>query len=254
MMLGCAGVISSSHFDPKELGNLGLWLDSSDPLGNGTILTSGLLSTFADKSGATSGFSQSNNTFKPSIIGSAQNGLTAIEFGLSAQTYLDSVSTIPWGASFTVIAAFNPNTNTQNGGSGGSLLENSSAPDVFLGSSTPSGTTTFNAGVWDGSANRGLIKGTSTVNTPHIAIYKYDSAGNAQMWIDGVSAGTASTANYSAAASISRRLGCHPTVNAAYWRGRLFELIVFLNLKSTNELNRSQNYLSAKWAIPVTAL
>lgn len=235
---------NTQYFNPKQVGNLVLWLDATDPAGNGTLPSNGsALATWVDKSGAGNNVTQSTGANKPSFNLNQLNSRPGITFN-GTTNYMQAASVASLGNTVTAFVVGSLSASASNNGT---FFEYSN------GSSSNTGCLLFyenlnmNFRVVDASTN--LYTSAFALSKPFTGIlYAYSNGSTNNLFKYNISQNSVASANMNATNKLT--IGNLVAIVAAYtYLGFINEIIVFKTAITSAQQAQVINYLTNKWNI-----
>ena len=232
-------------FNPRQIANLGVWLDASDA---STITIATGVSEWRDKSGNGRNFSQSIGNNQPAVRVNGRNNRNTLEFDGNNDSF-----TGPAGFSLTnthtVIAVVRPDVRKIAGLLSGSV---DSANLIYGdGSSSFSGTKFGAFGV--GRA----VYGGGTITTGSFQVFAAVLSGgtlpaNLSMFTNGTGgAASVETAGSAPGAAMTASLLLGTTLGNQFWDGDIAEVLIWTRALSASERSTVERALGSKWGIAV---
>lgn len=232
---GINAIATPSVFSPVDISGIKFWGDPSNSA-NYTIATG--VSSLHDLSGNNNNATQGSASLQPTISSGGINGVDATQWDSDRLV-------LPTGqysaASSTTIVMVIKMTNTvtalrqfYNSGTATNVICEGSPTDRVRGRVNPP---------------TGTVQNTSSLlNQSFIFTYIVTAGVNAELFINGVTQGTAGLSETLTTGSTAPVLGNHPTANSA-WNGLMGESCVYDRAISTQERQELESYLSNKWGV-----
>lgn len=242
-------ILPPTNFLPTNLAGCQLWLDASDPNGNGVLPANGAsIPSFFDKSGNGRNATQGTPASQPTYTTNIQNGLGGIRFnGTNSCFNIPNFTTVPY--TIFLVCRF-----LTTGGTGFAL----NFQDTGTGFN-PTWRNTFAAlggqtiGVDYGSSAQRYIPATSANDTnTHILTLALPSGSRGNFYFDGI-LGTNTTGFVQTTKTLTGiTLGSYNQVPTnATMNGFVFELLWYNSQLSLSNIQEVELYLASKWGLSV---
>lgn len=247
MGIGGIGIAASpggarASFDPASVAGLQVWLKADA----GITQSSGTVSAWADQSGNSNSFAQSNGGYQPTYTAAGQNGLPVVTWG-GTNKYLLSTGNITL-SNFTFFAILSRPvwSNSQYRGIWG---HNSSPTQKAFG-------VDFTNKFW-GFGNSSAVAPSvlGPIGTLTNASFHLLSAGlgPANSFLRKNKTSIATTASNAATTSITAQMiigSWNYPVVTDHWDGAMGEMLIYNSVLTGTDLTNVENYLQAKWGTP----
>ncbi|WP_299555827.1 LamG-like jellyroll fold domain-containing protein [Seonamhaeicola sp.] len=113
--------------------------------------------------------------------------------------------------------------------------------------------TTIQGSYHDGSATSGSVSGTITSGTPFLVNYDHVTGGNSELFLQGVSQGTASANADNLSGSLTAGIGADPSTSSTRWNGGIAEMVVYNQALTSGERDKVESYFAIKYGITLGA-
>jgi hypothetical protein len=228
---------NAESFSPLQVSNLSLWLDGSDPNGNGVIPADGAsVPIWYDKSG--NGRNASDSVGNPP---SYSSNYRALDFNGTTQAYNTiNLSANPTSATFFSVfrsTGGTPNIITATGGISWRVESTSRLFSIIKAGTA--GSLTSAVGISADLVNTYLFDSYFTSNV----------AGSALLAIDGSTYSSNNTTAFTTLSNNTYVIGT-TTARTSFYQGQMMELLMYQNrILTTEERLKIQGYLAHKWGI-----
>jgi len=236
---------AAAAFVPTSIATLFIWVDATDPAGNGTTPATGsLLATWVDKSGGARNIVQTTSLVAPTFNTNQQNAKPGVLFN-SKSMNIPTLNLSPISI-FCVLRAVVLSGNifvSLTGGTG-----------IYLRASTGTAVPTYNSwGIDYGAAAYRYTSATANTDlNAHVWSFTLPSGGvTGRFTFDGtVGLGNGFTSAQIAASSSTASLGCYSRNNTnAPINGYIYELLIFSSAISLVNQTKMEGYLAWKWGL-----
>lgn len=239
--------VNAGFNDPTDIADIVVWFDGSDPEGDGTPPSNGTsLATWHDKSGNNNDATQGTSTYQPQFLTNQQNGLGGVDFAFDYMTTgaITAMNTDVF-TSFVVYETDDPSTvqiaynNSYSSGVGNTISANL-YHSVFTGGSL------YKSNVRSSAPSYVGVDGSSADSSPNYHTAQVTSGDVFQYWIDGVSQGTNTPANAAPSGHQGLFIGAQYD-NSKQLNGRVFEVIYYARVLTSQEISDVETWLANKW-------
>lgn len=232
------------YFNPKQISNLQVWLDATDPAANGVVPANGSsLASWVDKSGKGNNVSQGTGASQPVFLNPGTNGKPVLTFNSAApQSLAGTISGL----------AANPNLSTYMVVQSATLVGNPVVHGIG------SGTANFqsigigiNSGLFIAFEWGGNDQSFNPANTNYNVLqYNYRTATSSiSLLTNGLVNTSASGVAGALTLNTAFTLGLHSRGGTASWNGTIAELLIYNKAVTAAENALIYNYISKKWGL-----
>lgn len=242
---------NSSYFNPRQLPNLLLWLDGTDPNGNGILpANNGAVGTWTDKSGRGNNATQATGANQPAFKTVGVNGRPSVLFdGVNDQLQFSRIIQDDWTIIVVFAATVAPSICNLQWYCGCGLIDAevvgimndfglslNSTLNVIGGTGNPETSAFANGNFLDG--------------LPHVVTYtRLKSSGALNVVVDNSASGSAVGGTQTLNAPSRIVIGSLQP-NAFYVGGYFSEVIICSSVLSAAYLATINNYTKNKWGTP----
>lgn len=237
-----------ASFVPTNISGCILWLDGTDPAGNGSPPSDGTsISTWVDKSGQGNNFTQGTSARQPVFKTGVVNSAASIKFVRANNNYLIQSGTtfLTSGASFYMAWILTPTAISSSSYFFFQGKLNSHPPVLGLSSTTVQ--VAADAASW----SNGLYGTTISANSTILLEYTYNGSGattNGNFTVSVNGSSLTRTGNNSGWGSGNNALGgdnnADPTLS---FDGYKSEVVFYNNIPSGSNLTLLRNYFLSRW-------
>lgn len=238
---------NTQYFNPRQVGGLVLWLDATDPAGNGTQPANlSSVSTWVDKSGSGNTLTQATGANQPTYRTNSLNSKPTVRFN-SLTTFMQKTSASSLGTQATVFVVGKTNGNGSNRG-------------TFFDYSTNAGTNTglnilneaaptIISGFYDGALKQAI---SAVITLPYTAVlYAYNDGSNGFVFSNGTQIATVAVGNIAGSPNVYTIGVLFGPVANYYLNGDIAEIVAYNGNISAAQKLLVNRYLGNKWGITV---
>lgn len=240
---------NTQYFNPRQVGSLRLWLDATDPAGNGIQpANASAVSSWVDKSGNGNTVTQGTGANQPVYQTGVLNGKPVVRFdGTNDLMVKSSASSLGTTVTMFVVGTTNGNASFNRGtffdystgavtNTGANLIQKETSPNMAVG-------------FFDGTLDQ--FDGTA-ITLPYTAVmYIYNTGSNGFLFQNGVQTATGATGNISGAPNVYTIGSLFNSVGGWFLNGDVAEVIFYNGNISTAQKLLVNRYLGNKWGIAV---
>jgi hypothetical protein len=239
---------NNQYFNPRQVGGLRLWLDATDPAGNGTQpANASSVSSWVDKSGNGNTVTQATGANQPTYRTNVLNGKPVVRFdGVNDLMGKSSASSLGTTVTMFVVGTTNGNASTRGTffdystgaatNTGANIVQRDAGPDMTVG-------------FFDGTLDQ---FSSGAIALPYTAVmYCYNTGSDGFLFLNGTQAATGATGNISGAPNAYTIGSLFNGVASWFLNGDVAEVIFYNGNISTAQKLLVNRYLGNKWGIAV---
>lgn len=235
-----SGIVTPLDFSPL------LWLDATDPAGNGILPTTGSsLASWVDKSGNGNTFTQGTGALQPIFNTNVQNGLPAVAWN-GSKSMSRAIAKFTGNPSFSIFSVIQCTSLGANhiyfgAGSGNGAYESyGSGYNFGFGQA-------YSAFEWGGQE---VLYGPIVGNFDQVSIVRSNVTNESELWANNIIFNDQNSTPGPLNLNTNCTLGRHSNMFPIGWVGNICELVILPYTASTNQRIAIQNIQKAKWGTP----